>query len=200
MAIPEKLINEHFDNLTQEEIALVKKAPVYAEWILSVEEDLKRPGQLIRHHLERFDGKGFPDGLKRDEIPIGSRIIGAVNAYDEMKVRRRFTKEEFSTEKQEEDFAMHRLKKLSINASDFNVVDILINVIIETFTKKESQVLSKIVDLKPGMKLVEDIRTKDGKLLVPKYYRLTSAVISKHIDFRKANLIETSARIDKFIR
>ncbi len=37
---------------------------------------------LIRHHHERYDGKGYPDGLKGDEIPLGARIIGLAETID----------------------------------------------------------------------------------------------------------------------
>jgi HD-GYP domain-containing protein (c-di-GMP phosphodiesterase class II) len=37
---------------------------------------------LVRHHHEHYDGTGYPDGLKGEEIPLGARIIGAADAYD----------------------------------------------------------------------------------------------------------------------
>jgi HD-GYP domain-containing protein (c-di-GMP phosphodiesterase class II) len=43
---------------------------------------MAREAKMIRHHHERWDGKGYPDGLKGEEIPIGSAIIGVVDAFD----------------------------------------------------------------------------------------------------------------------
>jgi HD-GYP domain-containing protein (c-di-GMP phosphodiesterase class II) len=43
---------------------------------------------LVRHHHERFDGAGYPDGLKRDQIPLGARIIAVADAFDAMTSRR----------------------------------------------------------------------------------------------------------------
>lgn len=45
---------------------------------------------LIRHHHENFDGNGYPDGLKGDEIPLMSRIITIVDGYDAMRTTRHY--------------------------------------------------------------------------------------------------------------
>jgi HD-GYP domain-containing protein (c-di-GMP phosphodiesterase class II) len=43
---------------------------------------------MVRHHHERYDGLGYPDGLKADEIPLGARIIGVADAFDAMTTQR----------------------------------------------------------------------------------------------------------------
>ena len=47
-------------------------------------ESLSGAVPVIRHHHERPDGSGYPDGLAGDEIPLGARIVTAVDAYDVM--------------------------------------------------------------------------------------------------------------------
>jgi HD-GYP domain-containing protein (c-di-GMP phosphodiesterase class II) len=42
----------------------------------------------VRHHHERYDGKGYPDGLKGDEIPLGARILSVADAYQAMTEER----------------------------------------------------------------------------------------------------------------
>jgi len=42
------------------------------------------------HHHERFDGKGYPDGIKGDSIPIGARILSLADSYDAMTTTRRY--------------------------------------------------------------------------------------------------------------
>jgi putative two-component system response regulator len=44
----------------------------------------ERFGPILRHHHERWDGEGYPDGLKGEAIPVGARIIGVVDAFDAM--------------------------------------------------------------------------------------------------------------------
>ncbi len=70
--------------LTPEELAKVKAHPVLAGAFL---KDLRFPydvNQIIRHHHERWDGKGYPDGLSFEAIPIGARIVGLIEAYEVM--------------------------------------------------------------------------------------------------------------------
>lgn len=70
--------------LSAEELARLRTHPVLAATFL---KDLRFPydvNQIIRHHHERWDGKGYPDGLSFEAIPIGSRIVGLIEAYDVM--------------------------------------------------------------------------------------------------------------------
>ena len=70
--------------LSAAELAKARTHPVLAAAFL---KGLRFPFdvlKIIRHHHERWDGKGYPDGLAGEEIPIGSRIIGLVEAFDVM--------------------------------------------------------------------------------------------------------------------
>ena len=70
--------------LTDEEMALVRQHPRVGAFLV---EDIPWPypiAPLIRHHHERWDGSGYPDGLKGDEIPLGSRLIHLCEAFDAM--------------------------------------------------------------------------------------------------------------------
>ncbi len=51
---------------------------------LASHEELWKYIPTVRHHHERWDGKGFPDGLKGDEIPLYARIVGIIDYYDEV--------------------------------------------------------------------------------------------------------------------
>ena len=57
---------------------------------------------LVRHHHEHYDGTGYPDGLKGEEIPLGARIIGAADAFDAMTTQRPYNKPLSFTEALEE--------------------------------------------------------------------------------------------------
>jgi HD-GYP domain-containing protein (c-di-GMP phosphodiesterase class II) len=54
------------------------------ERILARVEDYSEIAAIVRHHHERFDGNGYPDGLRGDEIPLIARIIAVADAYDAM--------------------------------------------------------------------------------------------------------------------
>jgi len=72
------------DKLTDEEYELIKTHPVMAEEILRPIGGFKDILPIIRHHHERYDGRGYPDGLKGDEIPLLARILCIADSFDPM--------------------------------------------------------------------------------------------------------------------
>lgn len=88
--IPRELLNKE-GNLTEEEYALIQKHPEYGYEILSKARNinnLTRAG-VLEHH-ERYDGSGYPKGLKGDEITIFGRIIAVADTYDAMTTNRSY--------------------------------------------------------------------------------------------------------------
>ncbi len=70
--------------LNEEEWKLIKKHPVIGAQILVPIQHLKDVVEIVRHHQERFDGLGYPDGLAGEAIPILARILAVVDAYSAM--------------------------------------------------------------------------------------------------------------------
>ena len=70
--------------LTEEEWALVKRHSEIGARMIEPLEILSRAVPVVRHHHERPDGTGYPDGLEGEEIPLAARIVAAVDAYDVM--------------------------------------------------------------------------------------------------------------------
>ena len=70
----------------------MREHPVIGERILRAIPGLGGVARIVRHEHERFDGGGYPDGLAGDEIPIGSRIILACDAYHAMTSDRPYRK------------------------------------------------------------------------------------------------------------
>jgi len=70
--------------LTDEEKALMNKHPEYSWSILRLFAGLDKASLYALHHHESYDGSGYPGGLKGTEIPIGSRIVSVIDAYDAM--------------------------------------------------------------------------------------------------------------------
>jgi len=74
--------------LTEEEWRLVKAHPVRGAQMLQGVKFLEKATDLVRHHHERVDGKGYPDGLRGDEITIGAKIVNVADAFDAMTTDR----------------------------------------------------------------------------------------------------------------
>ncbi len=81
VAISRKIINK-LGKLTDGEFAIMKQHSTIALRILSKVDGLEDAAPMIKHHHERFDGKGYPDGLVGEDIPLGSRIIAVAEAFD----------------------------------------------------------------------------------------------------------------------
>ena len=87
--IPDAVINKP-GKLTPEEFDVIKKHPVIGAQILSKMTDMPRMAIGACWHHERYDGKGYPDGLSGQEIPAEARIIAVADAYDAMTSRRSY--------------------------------------------------------------------------------------------------------------
>jgi HD-GYP domain-containing protein (c-di-GMP phosphodiesterase class II) len=70
--------------LDADEYALMKKHPEYGWAVLRMLPGFERAALDILHHHENFDGKGYPAGLKELEIPVVSRIVSVIDAFDAM--------------------------------------------------------------------------------------------------------------------
>lgn len=71
--------------LTEDEYSTIKDHPIVGAAILDPIQFLRRVRDIIRHHHEHYDGKGYPDGLTADMIDVQGRIIAVVDAYDAMR-------------------------------------------------------------------------------------------------------------------
>ena len=81
IAIPESILNKK-TGLTGEEWQIMREHPVIGERICKPLKSLKLVLPIIRHHHERWDGSGYPDGLKGEEIPLTAKIIQIADIYD----------------------------------------------------------------------------------------------------------------------
>lgn len=89
IGVPDSIINKK-DKLTDEEYELVRQHPEIGSDILKTIEQIPDIMAGARWHHERYDGKGYPDGLKGTEIPEMARIIGVADAYDAMTSKRSY--------------------------------------------------------------------------------------------------------------
>ena len=92
IGIPDYIINKQ-GKLTPEEYDMIKSHPVVGHQILSQISDFPYLAIGARHHHERFDGAGYPDGLKGQDIPELARIISVADAYDAMTSNRSYRRQ-----------------------------------------------------------------------------------------------------------
>jgi putative nucleotidyltransferase with HDIG domain len=83
VGIPDAILNKP-GRLTEEEYALMKKHPEYGWAVLRQIPGLEAASLIILHHHESFDGRGYPGKLRGEDIPVGSRIVSVIDAFDAM--------------------------------------------------------------------------------------------------------------------
>jgi putative nucleotidyltransferase with HDIG domain len=83
IAIPDAILNKP-GPLTGPEFEVIKRHPIVGEQILEPVPFLEQVRRIVRHDHERWDGHGYPDGLKGRQIPIGARIVLVVDAFHAM--------------------------------------------------------------------------------------------------------------------
>ena len=83
IGVPDALLHKT-SSLTPEEFEIMKQHAEIGARIIEPIEKLKKIGKIIKHHQEKYNGTGYPDGLKGEDIPLESRIVAVVDAYHAM--------------------------------------------------------------------------------------------------------------------
>jgi putative two-component system response regulator len=94
VAVPDAVLLKR-GPLTEEEWKLIRGHPVVGERICAPLKSFRLVLPIIRHHHEKFDGSGYPDGLRGEAIPITARVIQMVDVFDALTTERPY-KEAFS--------------------------------------------------------------------------------------------------------
>ena len=89
IGVPDDIINKP-STLTNQEYDVIKTHPVIGAEIIKNMSALPHIAMGARWHHERYDGKGYPDGLSGEDIPAIARIIGVADAYDAMTSNRSY--------------------------------------------------------------------------------------------------------------
>ena len=119
LAIQEQILNKS-GPLTTQEWNEIMKHPEVGYWILSTSLEMSDIAKYVLYHHERYDGSGYPKGLREEEIPLLSRIISVVDSYDAMTNQRSYK------ETLDHDTAINELISNKGKQFDPDIVDIFI--------------------------------------------------------------------------
>lgn len=173
VALPDEQADAGFNKLQEKHISYVKQHTIIAQHILSPSGELENVGKIIRSMHEHLDGSGFPDELRDDDIPQLSRILGVINAYDELVHRRRFTHEHINSHDEGDAFALRHLYSVAGRHFERRIIEALEKVVEEVRIRERNEVKLTVRELKAGMQLARDIYTHERLLLLGKGSKLT---------------------------
>ena len=91
IAIPDRILLKK-GKLTHAEYELMKQHPVIGDDLCRTVRSLEAVRPIVRHHHERLDGRGYPDGLNGDAIPLLARIVSVVDVFDALTTDRPYRK------------------------------------------------------------------------------------------------------------
>jgi len=167
VGVPRRLIKRWQtapETLNDAELALVQQHPILGQELVGFIYHLEAVGAVIRSHHERFDGKGYPDGLSGEDIPwLGRLLAVAVN---------------FAESRHDDLVTLETIKIGSGSAFDPDAVRAFLRCLPRAVVpRKEKEVM--LSELRPGMVLAKGIYTANGILLMPEGQILSAPYIDK---------------------
>lgn len=166
-----------------------KQHPLLGEAILLVSERMSAIAQLVRHHHEWWNGKGFPDGLKEEAIPLGARIVGIAAEYDDFLVET--SRSRGTTVDSVKDAGIKFIQENAGVRYDPKIVPPFIEFVKQQSAGKEKERMLNLDQLEEGMIVSQDILTERGFVLVPRGTQLKKEFLAKikgfasYIDIRQ---------------
>ncbi|MDO0822190.1 HD-GYP domain-containing protein [Desulfosporosinus nitroreducens] len=129
IGVSEVILNKEGE-LLEVEWEAIRSHPVIGQTIIKGIKFLFDIGQVVRHHHERFDGKGYPDGIQGEEIPLESRIIAVADTYDAITSDRSYRKG------RTHDEAIAELKRVAGSQLDPKIVEVFCNVVTDEVAQR----------------------------------------------------------------
>ncbi len=123
LKVPLPILNKR-DKLAENEYEIIKSHSTFGSLLVSQIDELKESSIYLRHHHEHWDGRGYPDGLKGDEIPLLCQIISVADAWHAMRSERPY-KRSFSKEEALKEIVVNRGAQFSPR-----VVDVFVKIAI----------------------------------------------------------------------
>lgn len=188
----EGLLYKSLDELQGVKLQEYMQHAVRGQTAIDTVEELRPVGVLIRHHHEHFDGSGFPDGLRGEDIPLGSRIIAMADYADRTR--------QFTQEPDVAKIILPRLEKLLGKHFDPALFPYICKPIEELYRQEKplTHQIEKVVKahlLQTGMILAEDLYSGTGLLLLNKGTCLDKDRISSIRRYDQLDPFEKGVRV-----
>lgn len=169
--LPDDLLKKPLAQLNEHERTAMSHFPVMGQLTLNGIPRLRPVGKFIRHQMENFDGTGYPDHLMKDQIPLESRILRAINVVEVESTRQGVTVEQLTA----------TLARLRGTVLDPHVVQLIIEYleVIENPSWREGKRQVSVYDLKVGMVIAHDLTTGSGTKLLSEKSKISVSILER---------------------
>ncbi len=193
LTLPQRLIGLKINKSSPEDRTLFNSFPFHSHQMVQPHVHLRGLGAALLHQCENWDGTGFPDGLRKEEIPVESRMIAVANAWDEERLRMN-QKDSNGLWHEEEVLKLVRLGEG--DRFDPRVVQALEEVLSDPEFRNTPEEIS-ISELKPKMILAENLFTRSGHLIASSNQALSASKISQIFEMHKTDPIASPIHISQ---
>jgi response regulator RpfG family c-di-GMP phosphodiesterase len=176
IGLPERVLSVPAEALSPADRQILQTHPARGAAALAGLEPLEAVAALIRSHHERYDGRGYPDQLAGDDIPIGSRVLAVLDEFDELQQGLIFP----------ERYSERRTAQFLLQQSGRRYDGRVVKAFLKWWQTTRPSAAPDVDDgaraasaLREGMVLTRDLQTHDGMLLMPKGRALTAKFIEK---------------------
>lgn len=184
LAWPDAMLKTPSDNLSRNQERVFRRYPEAGEQLLMTLDPLQGAAELIRHHRERWDGRGFPNELAGVAIPLGARILRLAVDFTELQaglvVNRKVSR----------DDAIHIIRRQSGRLYQPDLCEAFTHLLEakapDLLPENEDCEAVSTPGLEPGMVLARDLYAASGMLLLNEGKELTARLIEKLIAFEQA--------------
>ena len=206
IGIPENILRKPFEDLLDGERKALNNHPILGQNTLGAIDSFNYIGKIIRAHHERWDGKGFPDALKGEDIPVEARLLSICNHYDHLE-----------EENRSRTFIGKFFKSNAGEAFDPKMIEYVLKLVGSSDTLSEGdddaapmgsggfgaraeesgQKKVKVLptELKPGMVLADNLLTGKGIFLLPQGQLLKETHIRSIQDIQRVDPIKGSIEV-----
>ncbi len=190
LGFPDTLLRKPMSLLRGEELQLYRRHPLNAETALMPLAQLQRAARLVRSQHERLDGKGFPDGLAGEQLPLAAQVLAASVDYHGLQSGRvaehRYTPDE----------ALSMIRGGADIRYARSVVEALIAALKDLSEQRPLDLLIQAQDLKEGMVLSRDLTSPQGALLLARGYVFDARVVKQVREYAQ----RAGAKLQLYIR
>ncbi|MDB5814073.1 MAG: response regulator receiver modulated metal dependent phosphohydrolase [Rhodocyclales bacterium] len=177
----DQLLATPMAKMTAEGLSQARKHPLNGAAALMSLPDMRGVAAVIRSHHERWDGTGFPDGLKGEAIPLGARILALANDYDAVQIGT------LSVKKHNSDEAKQYVIEGRSFRYDPAVCDAFSELIGRARAKPVAEIRVNGAQAKPGMVLTRDLFSHEGVLLLAVEHVLDNVLIKQVREYEETN-------------